>query len=233
MRTRRPAAFAFLSMALAALLTTVLAIPAQAVERDASSGPSLNAAASTGPAQSLDAGNVLVAAIARDGYSVGQAPASVAGTASVASATAAGPAVRWPFPTAARLSDGFGPRDSPCDGCSSFHKGLDLLPGEGTPVHAISDGVVREVSAYDDGGLGVHVVLDHTIDGRLVSSVYAHFQEGSLAVAVGQAVSVGDELGAVGTTGQSTGPHLHLEILLDGATPTDPFEWLTERAGPQ
>ncbi|MBG6056829.1 murein DD-endopeptidase MepM/ murein hydrolase activator NlpD [Cryobacterium sp. MP_M5] len=227
MRTRRPAAFAFLSMALAALLTTVLAIPAQAVERDASSGLPPNTAASAGPAQSLAAGNVLVAAIARDGYSVGQAPASVANIA------AAGPAVRWPFPTATRLSDGFGPRASPCAGCSSFHKGLDLLPGEGTPVHAIADGVVREVSAYDDGGLGVHVVLDHTIDGRLVSSVYAHFQEGSLAVAVGQAVSAGDELGAVGTTGQSTGPHLHLEILLDGVTPTDPFAWLTERAGPQ
>lgn len=229
MRTRRPAAFAFLSMVLAALLTTVLAIPAQAVEREGSSGPSLiAAAASTGPAQSLDAGNVLVAAIARDGYSVGQTPAAVA-----SAAAAARPAVQWPFPTAVRLSDRFGPRDSPCAGCSSFHKGLDLLPGEGTPVHAIADGVVREVSAYDDGGLGVHVVLDHTIDGRLVSSVYAHFQEGSLAVAVGQAVSVGDQLGAVGNTGQSTGPHLHFEILLDGVTPTDPFAWLTDRAGPQ
>lgn len=232
MRTRRPAAFAFLSMVLAALLTTVLAIPAQAVEREGSSGPSLIAAASTGPAQSLDAGNVLVAAIARDGYSVGQTPAAVA-SAVASAAAAARPAVQWPFPTAVRLSDRFGPRDSPCAGCSSFHKGLDLLPGEGTPVHAIADGVVREVSAYDDGGLGVHVVLDHTIDGRLVSSVYAHFQEGSLAVAVGQAVSVGDQLGAVGNTGQSTGPHLHFEILLDGVTPTDPFAWLTDRAGPQ
>ena len=215
-------------MVLAALLTTVLAIPAQAVDRDTATWPLLTATEETDPTQSLDAGNVLVAAIARDGYSVGQKPASVASTAATV-----GPAVHWPFPTAARLSDEFGPRDSPCAGCSSFHKGLDLLPGEGTPVHAIADGVVREVSAYDDGGLGVHVVLDHTIDGRLVSSVYAHFQEGSLTVAVGQAVSVGDELGAVGTTGQSTGPHLHLEILLDGVTPTDPFSWLIERAGPQ
>ncbi len=229
MRTRRPGAFAFLAMVFAALLTTVLAIPAQAVERETVTGPAVNAAASEAdPVQSLTAGNVIVAAIARDGYSVEQAPVAVASTAA-----STGPAVQWPFPTAVRLSDRFGPRDSPCAGCSSFHKGLDLLPGEGTPVHAIADGVVREVSAYDDGGLGVHVVLDHTIDGQLVSSVYAHFQAGSLAVAVGQAVSVGDQLGAVGNTGQSTGPHLHFEILLDGVTPTDPYAWLTERAGPQ
>ncbi|TFC16365.1 M23 family metallopeptidase [Cryobacterium algoritolerans] len=216
-------------MVFAALLITVLAIPAQAVDRAAAAGLPLSVtAAEAGQAQGLAVGDVLEATIARDGYSVGQAPVAVASTAA-----ATGPAVRWPFPTAARLSDTFGPRDAPCAGCSTFHKGLDLLPGEGTPVHAIADGVVREVSAYDDGGLGVHAVLDHTIDGRQVSSVYAHFQEGSLAVAVGQAVSVGDELGAVGSTGQSTGPHLHFEILLDGVTPTDPFAWLTERAGPQ
>ena len=56
--------------------------------------------------------------------------------------------------------------------------------------------------------------------------------EGSLALSVGQSVSVGDPVGNVGNSGQSTGPHLHLEIILAGATPTDPFAWLTERVVP-
>jgi murein DD-endopeptidase MepM/ murein hydrolase activator NlpD len=75
-------------------------------------------------------------------------------------------------------------------------------------------------------------IIDHTIDGELVSSVYAHMAEGSLAISVGQAVTVGDLVGNVGNTGQSTGPHLHFEILLDGVTPTDPFAWLVERVVP-
>jgi murein DD-endopeptidase MepM/ murein hydrolase activator NlpD len=212
-------------MMLAGLLTAVLAIPAKAAELDTIGGPPPAAAADAGPLQSLPVSLAAVAAIHRDGYTVTAAqPASVT--------MPAGSAVRWPFPGSTRLSDGFGPRAAPCEGCSTFHKGLDLLPGEGTPVHAIANGVVREVSAYDDGGLGVHVVLDHTVDGRLVSSVYAHFQAGSLAVGVGESVAVGQQLGTVGTTGQSTGPHLHLEILLDGVTPTDPYAWLTGRAGP-
>ena len=107
-----------------------------------------------------------------------------------------------------------------------------MLPGEGAPAHAVADGVVREVSASDNGGFGVYAIVDHTIDGQLVSSVYAHFQAGSLQVSEGQSVGAGTHLGDVGTTGQSTGPHLHFEILLDGVTPADPYAWLSERAGP-
>ena len=139
--------------------------------------------------------------------------------------------IQWPFLTGVPISTDFGYRVPPCSGCSSYHKGIDMNPGDGSPIQAIADGVVREVSAVDDGGLGVYAVIDHVIDGERVSSVYAHMREGSLALSVGQAVAVGDLVGKVGNTGQSTGPHLHFEILLDGVTPPDPRAWLSERVG--
>ncbi|MFK4729499.1 M23 family metallopeptidase [Agromyces mediolanus] len=141
-------------------------------------------------------------------------------------------AIQWPFLTGVPISTDFGPRVPPCAGCSSFHKGIDMNPGDGSPIQAIAAGVVREVSAVDNGGLGVYAVIDHIVDGEQVSSVYAHMREGSLALSVGQVVAVGDLVGNVGNTGQSTGPHLHFEILLDGVTPTDPVAWLTERVVP-
>lgn len=140
-----------------------------------------------------------------------------------------GSAIQWPFLVGVPISTDFGPRIPPCDGCSSFHKGLDMNPGVNTPIQAVADGVVREVSSTDKSGLGVYAIIDHMIDGRLVSSLYAHMTEGTLALAVGDPVLVGQLVGNVGNTGQSTGPHLHFEILLDGITPTDPYAWLTDK----
>ena len=90
---------------------------------------------------------------------------------------------------------------------------------------------MRLAVAYDNGGLGVHVIIDHKVGGQLVSSLYGHMQQGSLTVRQGQTVAVGQILGQVGSTGQSTGAHLHFEILLGGDTPTDPYAWLLQRAG--
>ncbi|MBX0301431.1 M23 family metallopeptidase [Cryobacterium sp. 1639] len=140
-----------------------------------------------------------------------------------------GSAIQWPFLVGVPISTDFGPRIPPCDGCSSFHKGLDMNPGVNTPIQAVADGVVREVSSTDKSGLGVYAIIDHMIDGRLVSSLYAHMGEGTLALAVGDPVLVGQLVGNVGNTGQSTGPHLHFEILLDGDIPTDPYAWLTDK----
>ena len=217
----------------------------EASTRTSANAPTADApAADAALAQRLTTRTVASAALQRDGFTVTDAPKpvpvavpepvidSAPAVSAAPTAAAAGAAVQWPFPGSVRLSSAYGPREAPCDGCSTFHKGLDMLPGEGTPVHVVADGVVREVSATDNGGFGVHAIVDHTIDGQLVSSVYAHFQAGSLRVSPGQAVSVGTELGNVGSTGQSTGPHLHFEILLDGVTPTDPYAWLTQRAGP-
>ncbi|MCI4658467.1 M23 family metallopeptidase [Cryobacterium zhongshanensis] len=137
-------------------------------------------------------------------------------------------AVQWPFTTDVPISDGYGPRDAPCSGCSTFHKGLDLTPGEGSPIQAISDGVVRE-TGESDSGFGVYAVIDHIVEGELVSSLYAHMQAGSLQVEEGQPVKAGQLVGDVGSTGQSTGPHLHLELLLNGTQPIDPYAWLAAR----
>ena len=200
-----------------------------------------NASAAEASLQSLMPSAAATATVQRDGFTVTDAPkpepmpaapAAVPSADDAAAPAAAGAAVQWPFPGSVRLSDPYGARDAPCGGCSTFHKGLDMLPGEGAPAQAVADGVVREVSATDNGGFGVYAIVDHTVDGQLVSSVYAHFQAGSLQVSAGESVGVGTHLGNVGSTGQSTGPHLHFEILIDGITPTDPYAWLSQRAGP-
>ncbi|MCW4385982.1 M23 family metallopeptidase [Salinibacterium sp. SYSU T00001] len=135
--------------------------------------------------------------------------------------------IQWPFPGTVPISSGFGPR-SVCSYCSTYHLGVDFTPGSGVPIQAITDGVVSSVN-LDSGGLGNHVTIDHVVNGQRVQSVYAHMQWGSIQVAVGQQVTVGTIIGKVGSTGTSTGAHLHLEIHLDG-TPVDPFMWLTANA---
>jgi len=133
-------------------------------------------------------------------------------------------AVRWPFPYVVPISSGFGSRVAPCRGCSSMHMGLDFVPGAGTPIYAIADGVVSE-HKIETWGLGNSVVISHTIGGKAVDSVYAHMQAGSVVVEAGQEIKVGDLIGLVGSTGTSTGSHLHFEIHLDGVQ-VDPFAWL-------
>lgn len=138
--------------------------------------------------------------------------------------------IQWPIGVGVPMSDQFGPRVL-CGSCGvTQHRGADFLPGEGAPVQAIADGVVRYVEESDNG-LGVHVIIDHRIDGQLVSSVYAHMQFGSLAVYPGQEVQVGQLVGTVGNTGFSFGSHLHFEIRLGGTQHTDPVAWLQQHVG--
>jgi len=135
--------------------------------------------------------------------------------------------IQWPFAIPVPISSTFGSRVSPCSGCSSYHEGVDFTPGSGAAIQAIADGVVSAVSL--EGAYGNHVMIDHVINGVKVQSLYAHMQYGSIRVAVGQAVTVGTEVGQVGSTGASTGAHLHLEIHVNG-TPVDPFAWLKAHA---
>ena len=138
--------------------------------------------------------------------------------------------VQWPFPVGVPLTDRYGPREAPCSGCSTFHRGLDMTPGEGTPIGVIASGVV--ISAEEsDSGFGVSVQVEHEVNGRTYVSLYAHMQFGSLEVSEGDAIAVGQKIGEVGNSGQSTGPHLHLEIWEDGSEPVDPYAWLTEMVG--
>ena len=218
------------AMLLTALLTVSVSLPARAVNADVSAAASPDVSAA--PAQRLPVSTAPTAAIVRDGFTSKAAPPKPKpAVKAAAAAVAAAPSVVWPFPGSVPIAGGYGPRVPPCAGCSSFHKGLDMNPGAGTPIRAVAGGVVRLATAYDNGGLGVHVIIDHRIGGKLVSSLYAHMVQGSLAVHQGQTVAVGQRLGSVGTTGQSTGPHLHFEILLGGVTPTDPYAWLTAKAG--
>ncbi|MBU5688658.1 MAG: M23 family metallopeptidase, partial [Candidatus Aenigmarchaeota archaeon] len=96
-----------------------------------------------------------------------------------------------------------------------FHSGIDLGVVEGTPVHAIQDGIVVRAGYFNDG-FGNRVVIEHTIDGNKYYSLYGHLKCDGINVKVGDPVNAGDIIGysggADGCSGTSTGPHLHFEI---------------------
>lgn len=113
---------------------------------------------------------------------------------------------------------------SDCFGCrGGSHMGTDFVPGGGTPIRSIAEGTV--VQAGYNGCYGNSVMIEHVVDGSAVTSVYGHMQDGSIAVSVGQQVRAGDLVGNVGTTGCSTGNHLHLEVRVSGV-PVDSVWWL-------
>ncbi len=122
----------------------------------------------------------------------------------------------YALPTRGLFTSGFGGR------WGVTHYGIDLAAPIGTPVYALTDGVVEK--AGPASGFGMWVVLRHT-DGT--SSVYGHINQA--LVEVGQKVRAGDEIAEVGNRGQSTGPHLHLEVWEQDGTKTNPLPWLTER----
>lgn len=110
------------------------------------------------------------------------------------------------------VSSRFGPRTHPITGKYHNHSGTDLPAYGGTPVKACQGGVVT-VSAYAQYSYGEYVVINH---GNGVSTLYAHMQRGSRKVKVGDVVTAGQVIGLVGTTGSSTGNHLHLELQVNG-----------------
>ncbi|GAA4780717.1 M23 family metallopeptidase [Microbacterium gilvum] len=130
--------------------------------------------------------------------------------------------IQWPFAVGTSMSSGYGMR------WGRLHEGIDFTPGDGAPVQAIADGVVR-IATESGGAYGVTVYIDHVIDGQVVTSHYAHMQYGSLQVVQGQRVEVGDVVGLTGNTGRSYGAHMHFEVIINGST-TDPLPWLQEHA---
>lgn len=134
--------------------------------------------------------------------------------------------IQWPFPVGVPVSAAYGSASYLAQ-FSSPHHGVDLAPGAGADVHVIADGTVR-LATEGGGDYGVNVIVDHVIDGQLVSTRYAHMQYGSLQVSVGDTVSVGDVLGKVGSTGKATGPHLHFEVLVNGGVRVDPYTWMQQ-----
>lgn len=116
----------------------------------------------------------------------------------------------WLIPCSYRLlTSPFGRRQSPTAGASSFHRGVDLGAPAGTPIVASRTGIVTQ--AGSNGGLGICVTINH---GDGFSSVYGHMT--NTIVSAGQAVSAGQVIGYVGSTGISTGNHLHFGIAYNG-----------------
>jgi murein DD-endopeptidase MepM/ murein hydrolase activator NlpD len=113
------------------------------------------------------------------------------------------------LPVDGRVTSRFGLRSDPFHRRSRMHKGLDIAAQQGTPIRPIRPG--RVVFSGDRGGFGNAVIIDH---GDGLKSVYAHCHE--LNVREGDAVGEGTVIGTVGSTGRSTGPHLHLEVHRDG-----------------
>ncbi len=123
-------------------------------------------------------------------------------------------------PTGGWISSTFGTRSSPFSGDLSQHKGLDIAADSGTPIVAPASGIVSYAS-YDEG-YGKLISVDH---GHGIVTRFGHCSQ--MYVKVGQQVRRGDIIGAVGTTGRSTGPHLHYEVRL-GGVPVNPEKFILE-----
>lgn len=112
------------------------------------------------------------------------------------------------------VSSYYGYRVHPISGEKNYHKGIDIAVSSGTEIRAGFDGVVTD-AGYDAGGYGNYVVIEmQKENGDVIEAKYAHCN--SLLVTVGQSVSEGDVIATVGSTGNSTGPHLHLEVVKNG-----------------
>ena len=122
-----------------------------------------------------------------------------------------------PIPGAS-ITSGFGPRVDPVYGDIRIHTGIDFGASTGTPIHAAADGVV--VVAGVVGGYGNCTIIDH---GQALATLYGH--QSQLLVKAGDHVVQGQIIGLVGSTGMSTGPHLHFEVRVSG-TPYDPIAFL-------
>ncbi|MET1754018.1 M23 family metallopeptidase [Novosphingobium sp. RD2P27] len=108
-----------------------------------------------------------------------------------------------------KLTSSFGMRNHPVVGGMRAHKGIDLAAPVGTPIYATADGLIGKASWF--GGYGLYVQIKH---GNDLETRYGHMSR--LNVAEGQQVRKGDVIGYVGSTGRSTGPHLHYEVRVDG-----------------
>ena len=118
------------------------------------------------------------------------------------------PIMRYPFKPST-IGSTWGYRNSPCLGCSSYHQGLDFTANYGTKIPAVIAGTVTEIDYNYE--LGKYVTVDA---GHGMETIYAHLS--SVSVSVGDKVKLSQTIGRVGTTGKTSGPHLHLAIKMHG-----------------
>jgi murein DD-endopeptidase MepM/ murein hydrolase activator NlpD len=108
------------------------------------------------------------------------------------------------------FTSGFGVRSDPFHAGAAFHPGIDLSGSYGTPIYATADGTVLR-AGWNSGGYGNLVEIDH---GRGITTRYGHMS--AILVSAGQHITRGQQVGRMGSTGRSTGNHLHYEVRIDG-----------------
>lgn len=127
----------------------------------------------------------------------------------------------WPLPvTSKRVTSPFGWRSDPFTGEKSYHSGIDIADKKGTPIYASNNGTV--LIATSDGSYGKYILIDH---GGGIYTCYAHCSK--LLVSAGDYVSKGDQIAEMGSTGRSTGTHLHFEVR-EGKNRVNPFNYVTK-----
>ena len=138
----------------------------------------------------------------------------------IAAAAAAKPQLSFtgfmcPLKSYSRVSSEYGWRKNPVTGVNRLHAGMDFAAASGTPIYAAASGYVQ-VAGWSSGGYGNYVIIYHgkMSDGNTYSTLYGHMK--SVATSAGKYVKQGELIGYVGTTGNSTGNHLHLEVWQGG-----------------
>lgn len=126
------------------------------------------------------------------------------------------------------MTSPFGPRVHPITGEPSFHTGTDFAAPDGTPILAAADGTVTFAGA--SGGYGNLIVIEHQIDGATIATAYGHMWDTGIHVHIGDRVQAGQHIGDAGSSGMSTGAHLHFEVRPGGtnAEAVDPAKWLND-----
>ncbi|HWT01383.1 MAG TPA: M23 family metallopeptidase [Pyrinomonadaceae bacterium] len=235
----------FLTLSIALLCLTAVGVSAQTRAKRADGGPEEERArrvrAVEGDGDKLDEAktvpqnpqvrktalsysNASQPALTNDIVIISRAPAAAASRVPVApKAGAASASIPSIWPVVGSLRSGVGTRKNPFGGSSyEFHKGQDISAPMGTPINATADGVVviaRRLRGYGNG-----IYIDH---GNGIETRYGHLSR--IDVIEGQPVKKGQHLGLVGSTGRSTGPHLHYEVRINGQ-PTSPLLYLPDPA---
>ena len=126
------------------------------------------------------------------------------------------------WPVDGRITGGYGTRVDPFSGEGEYHTGMDMGAPVGTPVSAAADGTVTHAGWFN--GYGRLVVIDH---GNGYQTYYGHLSR--VDVLEGQSLRQGERVGAVGSSGHSTGPHLHYEVRI-GGVPVNPYRFLSSKS---